>query len=127
MTVPSAASAGRTSLLTLAVCASTAKRLAARCICVPMSCIALRHEGRDVRGAMKFERTHAQTLLGDGRCLVERVLGKGNVDFLQRQQMVAHAGDRVQAHRLGKLDQLPGIGLGGSGSGHRMLVLLRNG
>ena len=39
MTVPSAASAGRTSLLTLPVCASTANRLAARCICVPISCI----------------------------------------------------------------------------------------
>ena len=39
MTVPSAASTGRTSLLTLPVCASTANRLAARCICVPISCI----------------------------------------------------------------------------------------
>ena len=39
MTVASAASAGRTSLLTLASYASTAKRLAARCIRVPMSCI----------------------------------------------------------------------------------------
>ena len=45
MTVPSAASAGRTSLLTLAVCASTANRLAARCICVPMSCIACGMKG----------------------------------------------------------------------------------
>jgi len=46
---------------------------------------ALRHERCDVRGTMKFQRTHAQTLLGDGRCLVKSILGKGNIDFLQRQ------------------------------------------
>jgi hypothetical protein len=36
MTVPSAASAGRMSLPTLAFCAATAKRLADRCIAVPI-------------------------------------------------------------------------------------------
>lgn len=81
----------------------------------------------DVRSAMEFEGTHAQTLRGDGGCPVERVLGKGNVDFLQYQEVIAHASDRVQSHRLGKLDQLPRISLGGSGFGRGMLVLLRSG
>ena len=54
----------------------------------------LRHERCDVRGAMAFERTHVQTLLDDGHCLVKRALGKCNIDFLQRQQMVAHTDRR---------------------------------
>jgi hypothetical protein len=85
------------------------------------------HKGSNVRGAMEFERTHAKALLSDGRRLVERVLGKGYIDFLQCQEMIAHASDRVQSHWLGKLDQLPGISLGASGFVRGMLVLLRSG
>jgi hypothetical protein len=70
---------------------------------------ALRHVGRDVRRAVRLERAHPQALLGHARCLVEIAPREGEVDLLQRLQVVAHVGDGVDAHGLRKDDELARI------------------
>jgi hypothetical protein len=82
MTVPSAASAGRTSLPTLAFCASTAKRLADRCIWFPVSCL---HCG--MKGTMCADPWSSSELI-PGCCpaiAVEYILGERDIDLLQRE------------------------------------------
>jgi hypothetical protein len=71
---------------------------------------------------VKFERTHADALFGDSGSLVKSAPGERQVDFLQREQVFAHARNRVQAHRFGELAQQPGVALACGWRRHFVLV-----
>ena len=104
------ASAGLTSPVAPAVCAATAKRLAARCMAVPASCHALRHVLGDLVRLVQAERAQAQPLFGQFRGVIVMAGGERLLDPLQGQQMVAHAGEGVIAQRRGEMHELARVG-----------------
>lgn len=86
----------------------------------------LRHERRDACSTVQLQGTHAPSLLGDGRGLVERIQGQRDVDLLKGQEMVAHIAEGLQPHRLRQLDKLARIRSRTAPDGHRMGVVLRD-
>ena len=71
---------------------------------------------------MQFQRGHAKPLFGDLRGLVQPLIGQCVLDLLQRQQVVAHVGQHVQAHLFRQLHQRTRIGRRRL---HRTLIMLQ--